>query len=331
MNANRLKETILTLSPLGGILTIDERNARSRSNIQALLDDVQPEGQGTRETTPTIPHKRKRADWNWIPEQSNDRLISPRIEAHRGEDLETMEITRLEPSISESSQIPTFKELWVQLADVEHPPYNWDLHVSMGNLEKLRLNWSQNDVATSVIEGDLSSTDIDALKNALKKLSPNVRAILRDMKSDEDSNAVQDVISYMESLDEIEPEINNMENGPVKEAYTNLYSHFDSIGASKSKPNTVTTTLSESPRLSLEIEEVRIQLLQNFQQKEALTREGASSCRPPGGQSEGYAPCFAQKEVDRQLRTELNSQSPKMISRSRRFSKASRQIQASME
>lgn len=313
---------------LAGIGTIDHRRARSRSNTQASLDAAQDafDNKAARQIISTNPNKRKRQDSNDGPEYlSSDGSPSPNMSTTRAEHPKAFETMRPRPSTTQSNEASTFRELWVKLADAEQPPYDWDMHVSMGNMEKLRLDWSQNEVASSVIESSLSSAEINSLRDALKNLSPKVQAILRDIKSEEDSSAVRDAISYVEGLGEIEPKINAMENGPVKEAYANLYSHFESLGTPKK--DTTEITRYETPRPSLGINEVRLQLLRSFQQEGARVSEEAGS-RRQSRQAEVEEQRVRQKEVDKQLRRELNSESPKTISQRRPVSTAWRKVES---
>ncbi|KAJ6022827.1 hypothetical protein N7499_008146 [Penicillium canescens] len=313
---------------LAGDATIDHPKTRSRSNSQSSLGVAQDvsDNQATRQTISTNPNKRKRQDSNDGSEYlSSDGSLSPNMNATGTEHIQTVETMYTRPSTTQSNEVSTFRELWVNLADAEHPPYDWDMHVSMGNMEKLRLDWSQNEVATGVIENSLSSAEINSLKDALKKLSPKVQAILRNIKSEEDSSAVRGAISYVEGLGEIEPKINAMENGPVKEAYANLYSHFESFGTPKA--DTTDITRYETPRPPFGINEVRLQLLRSFQQEGARVSQEADS-RGQSCQAEVEEERIGQKEVDKQLRRELDSESPKIISRRRPVSNAGHKVES---
>ena len=313
---------------LAGNATIDHHKTRSRSNSQSSPGVAQDafDNQATGQTIPTNPNKRKRQDYNDGPEYlSSDGSPSPDMNATGMENTKTIGTMLPRPSTTQSNEASTFRELWVKLADVEHPPYDWYMHVSMGNMEKLRLDWSQNEVATGVIENSLSSAEINSLRDALNKLSPKVQAILRVIKSEEDSSAVRGAISYVEGLGEIEPKINAMENGPVKEAYANLYSHFESLGTPK--PDTAEIVRYETPRPSLGINGVRLQLLRSFQQEGARVSQEADS-RRQSRQAEVEEQRIEQREVDKQLRRELDSESPKIISRRRPVSTAGHKVES---
>ncbi|KAJ5771068.1 uncharacterized protein N7511_003119 [Penicillium nucicola] len=314
----------------------------TRTHVISTLNpfETTPNGADTNRRILHISNKRRRPVTN---DETNallsERALSSVSGVTGGQYIECAYATAPEQSNNPPDDETNFRELWMELAAVENPPVHWDMHVTMGNMEKLRLDWSQNEVAASVVESDLSSADSEALKDALKKLSPKVQAILGKIKSEEDSSAVRDAICYLESLRKIKPKIVSMKNGPVKEAYLNLYSHFDSVDASKpttgtteicqSQPiprdqrDTVDSRRYETPQSSSEVNETRLNLLESFQ-KEGTRLSQAAESRRQSRDKEWEEQHCRQKEVDQQLRRELDSQSPKIISGRRRVSNDSR-------
>ncbi|OQD89467.1 hypothetical protein PENANT_c002G01013 [Penicillium antarcticum] len=350
---NKMAEQIRP-SFLGGACAncVATGNQRNRCSLQSMAiedDATEPISNSAQQSLdfdlgPVTKRERQGSDQE-SEYVSSDKSLAPVLAITEGQDTTQRQNKRLKTSTTSSNEASTFRKLWVKLADVDHPPGNWDMHVSMGNLEKLRLDRSQNAVASRLVGNGLSASETDFLKNFLKKLPAKVQTILQDINSDEDTSAVRDAISYIEVLGEIKPKINAMKNGPVKDAYKNLFSHFDSfkpkpttIGITQSLPTSkqtpgsteitksstptkpmlgaVEVTRDVTPYPSPRTMEAGQQLLRSFQQEGDRLRQEQDS-RRHSDQAEVQEPHIDQKDVDLQLQRELDSQKPKNISRQR--------------
>ncbi|KAJ6152266.1 hypothetical protein N7497_006585 [Penicillium chrysogenum] len=187
----------------------------------------------------TTCRKRKKPDSG---NEAQDPLPSSSHSSSTGS--ETVNEKSLNQTVYDSDNLATFKTLWAELADVESPPKYWGLFTAVGTMETMHQRWRHSNIAVKLVQHNIPPYDATVIHDLMQTLSPKLRFLLLGIHVDEDRLALENAFSYNSAMVLFQQRVNALEEGPVKQAYMNIYFYFRALTLPK----------SETPQLSIKLE-----------------------------------------------------------------------------
>ncbi|KAJ5616525.1 hypothetical protein N7537_001639 [Penicillium hordei] len=129
----------------------------------------------------------------------------------------------------DESNMVSFNRLWAELAAIESPPRYWELFTAVGTMETMHRRWRHNRLAMEVVKLNISSSEATVIRDLIQNPSPRLASLLLGIGVEEDRIALENAFSYNSAMALFQRQVNVLEDGPVKQAYADVYSYFQAV------------------------------------------------------------------------------------------------------